>query len=59
MEHLILEKLNETAKILLLLHQKIESLQKLMYVYLKRTGQLPGLENIEPFNCQDKTNSEF
>ena len=44
-EKVILEKLNDIAKILFISHQKIENMQKVLIANLKKEGRLPGLEN--------------
>jgi len=47
MEKLFLEKLSEIANILIVSHQKIEKLQKILFITLKKAGKLPGLENVD------------
>ena len=47
MEKLCLEKLSEIAKVLLVAHQKIENLQKIIFIRLKKAGKLPGLEDYD------------
>ena len=55
MEKIILEKLSEIANILLLAHQKVEYLQKIFFINLKKAGKLPGLEKKDDF----KNNNEI
>ena len=43
-EKIILEKLNEILKILLVMHQKIEALQKIIFKNLKSKGKLSDLD---------------
>ena len=50
MEQIMLEKLTEISKILMVSHQKIENLQKVLIHVLKRDGKLPGLDNKDKFD---------
>ena len=50
MEKIVLDKLNEISKILMVALQKVEYLQKTLFLILKKSGRLPGLENKDGFN---------
>ena len=49
MDKIFLEKLTEISKLLLVAHQKVEQLQKILILNLKKAGKLPGLEKKDGF----------
>lgn len=55
MEKMIFEKLNEISKILIVAHQKVEYLQKILFIKLKKSGKLQDFKNYGNFeNTSDK-----
>lgn len=56
MEKAMLEKLSEIANILFVAHQKIEQMQKILFVHLKRAGKLPDLDKKNNFENKSKHN---
>ena len=45
MEKMMLEKLTEVSKILMLAQEKVDHLRKILMLILKKNGKLPGLED--------------
>ena len=54
MEKIIMEKLNEIAKILMLAQQNVEYIQKIFFMNLKKSKKLNGLENRNLKNLHKK-----
>lgn len=44
MENIMLEKLTEVSKLLMVAQDKVEHLRKILILILKKSGKLPGLE---------------